>query len=68
MIFSDSPSQIALERMMTQVKGFPPRGSGVMVLILALKEQNTLADANMLAFMVDNGKKYCHNLIGNALW
>lgn len=61
MIFSDSPSQIALERMMTQVKGFPPRGSGVMVLILALKEQNTLADANMLAFMVDNGKKYCHN-------
>ena len=32
MIFSDSPSQIALERMMTQVKGFPPRGSGVMVL------------------------------------
>lgn len=32
MIFSDSPSQKALERMMTQVKGFPPRGSGVMVL------------------------------------
>lgn len=29
MIFSDSPSQKALERMMTQVKGFPPRGSGV---------------------------------------
>lgn len=34
MIFSDSPSQKALERMMTQVKGFPPRGSGVMVLRL----------------------------------
>ena len=32
MIISDSPSQKALERMMTQVKGFPPRGSGVMVL------------------------------------
>lgn len=32
MIFSDSPSQKAIERMMTQVKGFPPRGSGVMVL------------------------------------
>ncbi len=32
MIFSDSPSQKALKRMMTQVKGFPPRGSGVMVL------------------------------------
>lgn len=32
MIFSDSPSQKALERMMTQVKGFLPRGSGVMVL------------------------------------
>ena len=32
MIFSDSPSQKALERMMTQIKGFPPRGSGVMVL------------------------------------
>ena len=32
MIFSDSPSQKALERMMTQVKGFPPRDSGVMVL------------------------------------
>ncbi|MFQ9893516.1 MAG: hypothetical protein ACLRWH_10200 [Emergencia sp.] len=32
MIFSDSPSQKALERMMTQVKGFPPQGSGVMVL------------------------------------
>lgn len=32
MIFSDSPSQIALERMMTQVKSFPPRGSGVKVL------------------------------------
>lgn len=32
MIFSDSPSQKVLERMMTQVKGFPPRGSGVMVL------------------------------------
>lgn len=32
MIFSDSPSQKALERMMTQVKGFPPRGSGVIVL------------------------------------
>lgn len=32
MVFSDSPSQKALERMMTQVKGFPPRGSGVMVL------------------------------------
>lgn len=32
MIFSDSLSQKALERMMTQVKGFPPRGSGVMVL------------------------------------
>ena len=24
MIFSDSPSQKALERMMTQIKGFPP--------------------------------------------
>ena len=32
MIFSDSPRQKALERMMTQVKGSPPRGSGVMVL------------------------------------
>ena len=32
MIFSDSPRQKALERMMTQIKGFPPRGSGVMVL------------------------------------
>ncbi len=32
MIFSDLPSQKALERMMTQVKGFLPRGSGVMVL------------------------------------
>lgn len=32
MIFSDSPSQIALERMMTQVKSFPPRGRGVKVL------------------------------------
>ncbi len=32
MIFSDSPSQKALEQMMTQVKGFLPRGSGVMVL------------------------------------
>lgn len=32
MIFSDSSSQRSLERMMTQVKGFPPRGSGVTVL------------------------------------
>lgn len=29
MIFSDSPSQKAFERMMTQVKSFPPRCSGV---------------------------------------
>ena len=32
MIFSDLPSQKSLERMMTQVKGFPPWGSGVTVL------------------------------------
>lgn len=32
MIFSDLLSQKSLERMMTQVKGFPPRGSGVTVL------------------------------------
>lgn len=32
MIFSDLPSQKSLERMMTQVKGFPQRGSGVTVL------------------------------------
>ena len=32
MIFSDSPQQKALERMMTTVPNFRPRGSGVMVL------------------------------------
>lgn len=45
MIFSDSPRQKALERMMTQIKGSPPRGSGVMVLCrfeyTAEKRENT---------------------------
>lgn len=32
MIFSDSPQQRALERMMTAVPRFRPKGGGIMVL------------------------------------
>ncbi len=56
MIFSDSPSQKALERMMTQVKGFPPRGSGVMVL---RRFEYTAEMCNCRLCLYYNRKKKC---------
>lgn len=56
MIFSDSPSQKALERMMTQIKGFPPRGSGVMVL---RRFEYTEEMCDCLLCLYYNRKKKC---------
>lgn len=56
MIFSDSPQQRALERMMTAVPRFRPKGGGIMVLH-HFEYTAEMCDCRYCPYY---GKKYCH--------
>jgi len=56
MIFSDSSSQRSLKLMMTQVKGFPSRGSGVTVL-RRFEHTAEMCDCRLCVYY--NKKKKC---------